>query len=138
MGQDYYRNMQIFLGILLIFTSISMVYRVTKRLARAHTLTSVNAVKNIDIYNPSSENNFKLVHCFGMLSTNTEIQDELFGPKANDCAKIVRIVEVCQWIEHKTFETDSVGRTIVHYEYEKEFCPQKIDQSKFNENLLGQ
>ena len=94
-GQEIFRFLLLVLGVLLIISSISLVYRVTKRLARAHTLTSVNVVKDVDINNPSRSNNFKLVHCSGKLSTTSEVKDEIFGPKANDCAKIVRIVEVC-------------------------------------------
>ena len=72
-GQDAYRVFQIVLGLLLIIASISSVYKVTKRLARAHTLTSVNVVRDIDINNPSRDNNFKLVHCSGKLNTTCEI-----------------------------------------------------------------
>ena len=109
-AQDAFRVLQIVVGLLLIISSVSLVYKVTKRLARAHTLTSVKVVKDVDANNPSQENNFKLVHCTGLMDTKSEIQDEIFGPKANDCAKIVRIVEVCQWVEHKNYDTDSVGR----------------------------
>ena len=72
-GQDAFRVLQIVLGSLLILSSISLVYKITKRLARAYTLTSAKVVKNVDVNNPSSENNFKLVHCSGKLNTNSEI-----------------------------------------------------------------
>jgi hypothetical protein len=83
----------------------------------------------------------KLIHVIGDLSTNTTVQDPIFGVSGNVggalALKLRRSVQMYQWKENKSSRTykDSFGttRTETTYTYEKVWSSQLIDSSIFKE-----
>lgn len=56
---------------------------------------------------PTAENNQKLVHAKGMLSTEKVVEDEAFGLAKEGLVKLRRDVEVYQWVEkEESYESD--------------------------------
>ncbi|CAD8069285.1 unnamed protein product [Paramecium primaurelia] len=69
--------------------------------------TSVNSAE----INPNTNN--KLIHTNGQSHTNSLIIDDIFGLKLSDCVKLIRTVEMFQWVRRSRQENN---RTTYYYE----------------------
>jgi len=61
---------------------------------------------------PTDQNNFKLVHAKGMLTTEKTVDDETFGLAKEGLIKLRRDVEVYQWVEEEeSYESGDETKT---------------------------
>lgn len=80
-------------------------------------------------------NEGKLVHVSGLATTEETLVDEQFGVSAK-AIKLVREVEVYQWVEHADKHREKRGDKEVEvttYSYTQEWCPKTVDSQRFNE-----
>ncbi|NJN66634.1 MAG: hypothetical protein HC884_07905 [Chloroflexaceae bacterium] len=85
--------------------------------------------------NPANEG--KLVHMTGQATTNETLTDSTFGVAASNVIKLVRKVQMHQWVEHQQTETvKKVGggtETRTTYTYSKEWSSTAHDSGSFKE-----
>lgn len=93
---------------------------------------SVVASVSVDSVDPANEG--KLIHVTGPLETSEGLADEEFAIAAQG-VRLVREVEMYQWVEHSKSETQSkLGggeETVTTYSYAKEWQDGPIDSSEF-------
>jgi hypothetical protein len=86
-----------------------------------------------DAVSPANEG--KLVHVTGPVETDTLVVDDELGIEA-DAVKLVRKVEMYQWVEEEKSETrKKLGggeETVTTYEYKKEWASDPVDSSAFH------
>lgn len=92
-------------------------------------------VKKISKSEIKKENENKLVYLTGKTKTNESLTDNQFNIKVNDAIKLIRKVQMYQWVEHKrTRKSTSVGgteTTETTYEYKKEWKERYINSNNF-------
>lgn len=90
------------------------------------------ATVSADAVVPANEG--KLVHVTGPVATDTLVVDDVLGIEA-DVVKLVRKVEMYQWVEEEKSETrKKLGggeETVTTYEYKKEWTADPVDSSAF-------
>jgi hypothetical protein len=81
-------------------------------------------------------NEGKLVHVTGPVTTDGPVADEEIGGVQVDGIKLLRNVEMYQWVEEKKSETrKKLGggeETVTTYEYKKDWKSEPVDSSSFN------
>ena len=55
-------------------------------------------VQNVSINEVRKENNLKLIHAQGLMTTDAPISDERFSISCENTVKLQRVVEMYQWI----------------------------------------
>ena len=78
------------------------------------------------------ENNYKLLHCVGKSNTDKPIRDERFNVSFDQTIRIVRRVEMLQWVEIMREEISSEGNK-TWYEYRQEWKPYVVDHRVFDQ-----
>jgi hypothetical protein len=84
-----------------------------------------------------SANEARLVHMVGTLSSEQDLIDSLFGIKVSNCAKLLREVQMYQWIEtSQTEERDTMmggKEKVTTYSYSMDWRSYHVDSSSFQE-----
>ena len=97
-----------------------------------------SVVISIDADRVVSENEGKLVHVTGKATTDATLTDEVLGVKVANAIKLQRVVEMYQWQESSTSETDEhhggSATTKTTYNYDKEWSANYIDSSQFSQS----
>lgn len=83
-------------GVFLICFALPMVWMNERKQVKVYNTIKKarEAVRTVDIDNPMDEDNYKLVHASGQLTTETNVIDERFNLVLPDTVKIKRVVEV--------------------------------------------
>jgi hypothetical protein len=123
-------------GAVLFIVSFPLLFWNEGRAVRtARSLTEgLGAVVSIpaDKVDPGSEG--KLVHISGAVKMDAPVADDQLAVQA-DAVKLIRNVEMFQWVEHEKKESRSkIGggtETVTTYEYKKEWHNGRVDSSAF-------
>ena len=94
-------------GIIILCFAIPMIWLNERKLARIYYVLNrakAEVVDKQDVNAPTWQNNFKLVHCTGKSKTEVPVRDERFNINFNQCIRLVRRVEMLQWVEIKREE----------------------------------
>jgi hypothetical protein len=99
-------------GVCMICFAYPMVWMNERKLVKIYKVIASGRENCVEANaeEPSEENNFKLVHAKGMLSTEKTVDDEQFGLQKEGLIKLRREVEVYQWVE-RTEEYQSDDET---------------------------
>ena len=76
--------------------------------------------------------NFNLVHCIGRTNTDSPVNDDRFNISLEQTIRLVRRVEMLQWVEMKREEQTSEGNR-TWYEYRQEWSTTLIDHKLFDQ-----
>ena len=94
-------------------------------------------VTSIDARSVAKENEGKLVHLSGEATTDATLTDEVLGVDAANVIKLRRVVEMYQWHESSTSETEEDfgggTTTTTTYTYSKEWSTDPINSNEFYE-----
>ena len=82
---------------------------------------------DVDYRSPKAEDNFKLVYASGTTNNSESIFDEDFDMEVEDSIKLVRNVEMFQWVQHETKRDNET-----EYTYAKEWSSHLVDSSSFD------
>ena len=97
-----------------------------------------NIVVPINADSVAKGNDGKLVHTSGEATTDETLTDEVLGVKAAETIKLQRVVEMYQWQEEESSETEGHyggdETTTTTYSYSKEWSDDPIDSSEFYES----
>jgi hypothetical protein len=121
----------VLLGIALLFWNEGRAVTTAKGLAEgAQSVVAAQA----DAVNPA--NNNKLVHVTGQATTSEVVSDPFFGVASN-ALRLGRDVEMYQWHEVKSSETQKKlgggSETVTTYKYEKKWADTRIDSTHFKQ-----
>jgi hypothetical protein len=123
-------------GAVLFIVSFPLLFWNEGRAVRtARSLTEgLGAVVSVpaDKVDPASEG--KLIHINGAVKTESPVVDDQLAIQA-DAVKLIRNVEMFQWVEHKKEESrKKLGggtETVTTYDYKKEWAKGRVDSSSF-------
>lgn len=127
----------IFIGIILVIAASILLFWNEGRAVRRYQVLKEGAEKVISVLKEKAlpENEGKLVHVSGEISTNGVIYDNEFGLKV-PAIKLKRTVEMYQWEESSTTKTRTkIGggeEKITDYSYKQVWSESMIDSSKFH------
>lgn len=122
-------------GIIILCFAIPMIWLNERKLARIYYVLNrakAEVVDKQDVAAPTWQNNFKLVHCTGKSKTEVPVRDERFNINFNQSIRLVRRVEMLQWVEIKREEQTSQGYN-TWYEYRQEWRTAVIDHHLFDQ-----
>jgi hypothetical protein len=77
---------------------------------------------------PKQENNWKLVFVAGETKNNSIIEDKEFGVKVENSVKLIRTVEMLQWVE-----TSHTRDHRTYHEYSREWRQQVVNSHTFHD-----
>jgi hypothetical protein len=123
-------------GLVLFVVSFPILFWNEGRAVRtARSLTEgLGAVASVPSDAVSPGNDGKLVHVSGAVKTDAPVADDQLGIQA-DSVKLLRNVEMFQWVEHEKRESHSkIGggtETVTTYTYAKEWAKGRVDSSSF-------
>ena len=118
-------------GLFIICIALPLVWFNEKKQVKIYKLLSAGkkaVVQNVSINEVRKENNLKLIHAQGLMTTDAPISDERFSISCENTVKLQRVVEMYQWIQ--TVRTHEHQRT---YSYRKDFVSTHIDSAQFND-----
>jgi hypothetical protein len=125
----------LFGGILFLVSFPLLFWNEGRAVRTARSLTEgLGAVVPVasDTVNPANEG--KLVHISGAVKTETPVVDDQLAIES-DAVKLIRNVDMFQWVEHKKSESRSkIGggsETVTTYSYAKEWAKGRVDSSAF-------
>ena len=83
-----------------------------------------------DHKHPREEDNFKLVYASGITENNEKLVDGDFDIQAENAVKLVRTVEMYQWVEQRHNGNNNQH----HYTYSKEWKPHHVSSHGFHQS----
>ena len=102
-----------------------------KKVKHAQFITEARKeCRSIDAYQPFDTDDYWLVHAKGVIENREDIVDVAFGVSAANSYRLVRKVEMLQWVERMT-STVVNGEKAQTFSYEKEWHCRPIDSSTF-------
>ena len=96
----------------------------------AEASRTVETLPSVDEIQPTY--NEKLVHLTGKAVTEETLHDPEFSVEAN-AIRLVREVEMYQWVEEKVSRDQNNSNQPPRYEYHREWSNEWLDSAKFNE-----
>lgn len=126
----------IFVGLVLIAVAFGLLFwNEGRAVKRTKTLKEGGgAVISVNASVVNGGNEGRLVHVSGRAETTETLQDETFGISV-EAIKLIRTVEMYQWVENTSTETKKkVGgktETVTTYDYEKRWSSSLDDSSRF-------
>lgn len=95
-------------------------------------------VVSIDSNSVDPGNEGKLVHISGPVRPDGMPEDSALGVSADGAVGLSRKVEMYQWVEEKSSETNKTlgggEETVTTYSYKKEWRPRRVDSSDFKQS----
>lgn len=137
--------LRLFLGPAVILLSCWFLWKNEEWAIKTHRSLeeALDAVRSIDSTSNSTfmmnEYNEKLIHFIHEVSTDEKgVQDYEFGLKRNNSISLSRIVEIYQWVEHKSESSRQQKRNTkatierkVTYKYHKQWLKQPVSSALF-------
>ena len=126
-------------GVCMICFAYPMVWMNERKLVKIYKVIASGRENCVEANaeEPNEENNFKLVHAKGMLSTEKTVDDEQFGLQKEGLVKLRREVEVYQWVE-RTEEYQSDDETKSRKVYRQEWSSTKHNSAAFEVQQDGE
>ena len=127
----------VLVGIVLLIAGFPVLFcNESRSVATAKRLDEgAGAVVSIAADKIDGANEGKLVHVSGLATTEETLSDPQFGVTAK-AIKLLREVEVYQWVEHSDTHREKRGDKEVEvttYTYTQEWCEKPVDSQRFNE-----
>lgn len=82
-----------------------------------------------DLKHPKESQNLQLIYASGETRNESKLSDEDFGVTVENSVKIIRTVEMYQWVEHKKKHDNHYS-----YTYTKEWSSNVINSGSFHES----
>jgi len=129
----------IFIGIIGIIVAIVLLFWNEGRAVQTYKSLKegAGAVVSVSAEEVNPANDSKLVHVTGQATTNATLTDPTFGVSADNAIKLVREVQMYQWVEDQQTETvKKVGggtESRTTYTYSKEWSSSHQNSSNFKE-----
>ncbi len=119
---------ELFLGLCLIIISFPVLWNNERKSVKIQSMISKakKICTEVDYRKPQAEDNFKLVYASGTTTNQESIFDEDFDLEVENSIKLVRNVEMYQWIEHESKRNEET-----EYTYEKVWRSTLVDSSSF-------
>lgn len=95
-------------------------------------------VVSVDSNAADPANEGRLIHISGPVTPDGTPEDPALGMSAEGAAGLTRKVEMYQWVEEKSSETNKTlgggEETVTTYSYKKEWRPRRVDSSDFKQS----
>jgi len=117
------------LGCLLIWFALPLVWMNERKNIKVWNVIvkgRAECCNDIDIDAPDANNEKKLVHARGIVTTSIPITDSVFALGHENACRLRRVVEVYQWVE-ESYEKESDGESETKYRHKKEWLQHKVD-----------
>lgn len=118
-------------GVILAIVALALLWNNERKKVRiSHLLAKAKRdCLSIDSRNPTQGNNFKLVYVSGMTENRYPVTDKEFGVEVDNSVKLVREVEMYQWVETSRKENE---RT--YFTYNKKWVNYHVASDNFKES----
>ncbi|OJT97424.1 MAG: hypothetical protein BGN83_20515 [Rhizobium sp. 63-7] len=130
---------RIFFGIILVIATTVLLFWNEGRAIKTYRalVEGAGLVVSVDSASVDSANDGKLVHISGPVKPLTTPQDDTYGIAAENALRVVREVEMYQWVEKSESKTEkNVGgseQTTTTYTYSKQWRTDTVDSSDFKQ-----
>lgn len=123
-------------GCVVLLMTLPMIFLNERKMARIYMVLSRAKAECIPLVpinmTRKHQTNFKLVHCVGRNNTDAPVEDVDFGVAVEQAIRVVRRVEMLQWVEIKREEQSSEGNK-TWYEYAQQWSTKVIDHHVFDQ-----